>query len=567
MSSGVQRTGMKTGGTLRGADILARSLARGGARCVFALSGNHIVPVFDAAIEARLRIVHVRHEGAATHMADAWGRLTHEPGIALFTGGPGHANGVGGLMTALAAESPLVMVSGHAPLDQVGLDGFQELRQADMAAPAVKAAWTATSAATLGEDIARAMRVARSGRPGPVHLSVPSDLFEAAEAADGAIPAAEDFRALPAPLSESMAEAVIGALARARRPLILTGPMMANDRGRELRMSLAEITGIPVLFMESPRGIADPSLGAVADVLAQADLVVLLGKKLDFTLKFGRPPTFDAACRFIQIDPDPEAVRRAARALGAPDRLVVTAVADTLPAAECLLRVGARRAPRPAGWAEDVQSAIRYRPAEWAALASSEGAIHPVAVGCAIRDYFARDPRAVYVSDGGEYSQWVQASVSASTRITNGPGGAIGGGVPFAIAASLARPDARVVLSTGDGSFGYHLAEYETAGREGAPFVAVVGNDGCWNAEYQIQLRTYGRDRAIGCEMSPAVRYDLAASALGGYGELVTKRVDLSGALERAMRSGRPACLNVMVERVAAPAISHRTAAPTTSSG
>ena len=161
----------------------------------------------------------------------------------------------------------------------------------------------------------------------------------------------------------------------------------------------------------------------------------------------------------------------------------------------------------------------------------------------------------------------MQASVDASTRITNGPGGAIGGGVPFAIAASLARPDARVVLSTGDGSFGYHLAEYETAGRERAPFVAVVGNDGCWNAEYQIQLRTYGRDRAIGCEMSPAVRYDLAVSALGGYGELVTKGSDLAVALERAVQSGRPACLNVMVERVAAPAISHRAAAPTTSSG
>ncbi len=202
--------------TLRGADILARSLARGGARCVFALSGNHIVPVFDAAIDAHLRIVHVRHEGAATHMADAWGRLTHEPGIALFTGGPGHANGVGGLITALAAESPLVMLSGHAPLDQVGLDGFQELRQADMAAPAVKASWTAKSAATLGEDVARAMQVARSGRPGPVHLSIPSDLFEApVEATDDAIPAAEAFQAVHAPLGEPTAEAVIAELARA----------------------------------------------------------------------------------------------------------------------------------------------------------------------------------------------------------------------------------------------------------------------------------------------------------------------------------------------------------------
>jgi acetolactate synthase-1/2/3 large subunit len=552
----------------RGADVIAQSLARGGARCIFTLSGNHIVPVFDAAIDAKLRIVHVRHEGAATHMADAWGRLTREPGIALFTGGPGHANGVGALATALAAESPLVMLSGHAPLDQVGLDGFQELRQAEMAAPAVKASWTATSAAALGEDVARAMQVARSGRPGPVHLSIPSDLFEATvpEAA-GAVPASDAFRPRPAPLSAALAAAVMAELATAKRPLVLTGPTMANDRGRELRESLAEVAGVPVLFMESPRGIADPSLGALADVLGQADLVVLLGKKLDFTLKFGRPPTFDAGCRFVQVDPDTEALRRAALALRAPDRIIITAVADTLAAADALVRAARENAPPPSGWTEEVRSATGHRPPEWKALDSREGAIHPIVVGRAMKEYFDRHPTAIYVSDGGEYSQWVQASVTARTRITNGPGGAIGVGIPFAIAASLARPDTRVVLSIGDGSFGYHLAEYETAARCGAPFTAVVGNDSCWNAEYQIQMRTYGRDRAIGCEMNPGVRYDVAASALGGYGELVTRAADVGAALHRAVQSGRPACLNVMIERVAAPALSSRAAAPTTSSG
>jgi acetolactate synthase-1/2/3 large subunit len=552
----------------RGADVIAQSLARGGARYIFTLSGNHIVPVFDAAIDAELRIVHVRHEGAATLMADAWGRLTRQPGIALFTGGPGHANGVGALTSALGAESPLVMLSGHAPLDQVGLDGFQELRQADMAAPTVKASWTATSAAALGEDVARAMRIATSGRPGPVHLSIPSDLFEATVAeVDGIVPALEAFRPRTVELSDVLAEAVMSELAKAKSPLILTGPTMANDRGRDLRESLAEVTGVPVLFTESPRGVADPSLGAIADVLARADLVVLLGKKLDFTLKFGRPPTFEAACRFVQIDPDTEALRRAALALRAPGRIIITAVADTLAAAAALVRAGARRTPHRSGWAEEVRSAVSYRPEEWKTLDSRENAIHPIVVGRALEEYFDHDRSAIYVSDGGEYSQWVQASVSALTRITNGPGGAIGVGIPFAIAASLARPDARVVLSIGDGSFGYHLTEYETAARCGAPFVAVVGNDACWNAEYQIQTRTYGRARAIGCEMNPGVRYDAAAAALGGYGELVSKAADVAAALGRAVQSGRPACLNVMIQRVAAPALSSRATAPTTSSG
>jgi len=135
---------------LRGCDIVARALAQGGARRLFSLSGNHIMPVYDAALDARLAITHVRHEGAAVHMADAWGRLTGMPGIALLTGGPGHANGVGALYTALASESPMVMLSGHAPLAELGRGSFQEMAQADLAAPVTKASWTAQRAETVG---------------------------------------------------------------------------------------------------------------------------------------------------------------------------------------------------------------------------------------------------------------------------------------------------------------------------------------------------------------------------------------------------------------------------------
>src|SRR5215471_12983618 len=163
---------------LRGADIVAQSLARLGVDRVFTLSGNHIMSIFDAAIEAKLDLVHVRHEAAAVHMADAWGRLTGKPGIAMVTGGPGHANAVGALVTALGMESPMVLLSGHAATWELGRGGFQEIRQADMAAPVAKASWTATSAAGLGSDVAKAMCLATSGRPGPVHVSLPSDLLD-----------------------------------------------------------------------------------------------------------------------------------------------------------------------------------------------------------------------------------------------------------------------------------------------------------------------------------------------------------------------------------------------------
>jgi acetolactate synthase-1/2/3 large subunit len=537
---------------LRGADIVARALADAGVRHLFSLSGNQIMPVYDAALEARLSIVHVRHEGAAVHMADAWGRLTGEPGVALLTGGPGHANGVGALYTALAAESPLVLLSGHAPLAELGRGAFQEMRQAELAAPVTKDSWTAGSAATLGEDIRRALNIAGSGRPGPVHVSLPFDLLEARVSADAIAsspPAAPPLQRL----GESAAEAVCAELARAHRPLVLTGPAMANGAGRAACERLAEATGVPVVCMESPRGVNDPALGAFADVLCEADLVVLLGKRPDFTLRFGAAPALAADCRFVVIDPEPAALQRALKTLAPASRVRLSAVADPLAAAEDL--AARRRAAASRQWAQDVQAATRFRPAEWQTLASRpEGPLHPVEVGRAVQRVLDGSRDAVLVADGGEFGQWAQACTSAPVRLINGPAGSIGSAIPFALAARLARPDAAVVALLGDGTFGFHLAEMDTAARAQLPFLSVVGNDACWNAEHQIQLRTYGRDRAHGCELLPT-RYDQAVTALGGHGEHVTRASDLASALERALASQRPACVNVMIERAPAPTV------------
>src|SRR5436190_9805004 len=195
-------------GALRGADIVARSLERLGCERIFTLSGNHIMSLFDAALETKIDVVHVRHEAAAAHMADAWGRLTGKVGIAMVTGGPGHANAVGALYTALGAESPMVLLSGHAATWELGRGGFQEIRQADMAAPVSKASFTAASAAMLGRDIGEAIRIATFARPGPVHLSLPSDLLE--ERVESNAIVWPDARPSAAPaLSDAVAEATL----------------------------------------------------------------------------------------------------------------------------------------------------------------------------------------------------------------------------------------------------------------------------------------------------------------------------------------------------------------------
>jgi acetolactate synthase-1/2/3 large subunit len=529
----------------RGADALVEALSTAGCRTVFTLSGNHIMSVFDAALDGGIRLVHTRHEAAAVHMADAFARLSGGPGVALVTAGQGHANAVAALATAQAGETPLLLLSGHAPVRELGLGSFQEQDQAALAAPLTKASWMVRSAADLPQDIAKASRIALSGRPGPVHLSLPADVLEAA--CDAAAPRKDVFARERLRLPAATARLVLAAVEEARRPLVIAPPALTTASGMAVLRELRDALGVPVVAMESPRGVNDPSLGALAEALGEADLVVLLAKPLDFTLRFGRAAP---AARWIVVDPDAALLQRATRLLG--EQLILGAVADAEGAAEALLKLGAGGSH--AAWKEAAEAALAWRPPAWDAVEAGEGPLHPVTLFRAVQPFLAGDA-AVLVSDGGEIGQWAQALLRAPIRLINGVAGAIGPSIPFALGARTARPEGTVVAVLGDGTFGFHMAELETAVRENLPFVAIVGNDSRWNAEHQIQRRTYGEERARGCTLSPAVRYDLVAAALGGHGELVTRAAELPGALRRAFASGKPACVNVLSTGLAAPVI------------
>ena len=526
---------------MTGAEVLVEGLTAAGVRHLFSLSGNQILSVYDATIGRELELIHTRHEAAAVHMADGWGRLTDEPGIALLTAGPGHCNGLSALYVALMAESPVVMLSGHCPEAQIGRGAFQEVDQAAAARPVAKASWRVERREDLESGLSRALGLAVSGRPGPVHLSLPSDVLEAS-APGKSKSVAQPERTKGA--ADADPDAMLDLLGHAERPLILAGPAMARAQRWTAVQELVEITGIPALPMESPRGVNDPALRRAATCLAGADVVLLLGKKLDFSLRFGQPPFFSERRRFIQIDADASALRGDAC-------VALRQRADPWETTRRLSAGASARSWNYGKWRSVVERSRSATPSEWDSRSrGTAGPLHPLAVCEAVQPFM--DSGAVFVSDGGEFGQWAQAGLAAEIRLINGPSGAIGSALPMGLAAKLAHPDRTVFVLLGDGTFGYHAMELDTALRYGLPVVVIVGNDARWNAEHQLQVESYGPDRAVGCDLL-ATRYERVAEALGGYGAFVDEAADLPAALNDAVASGLPACVNVAIEPAAAP--------------
>jgi acetolactate synthase-1/2/3 large subunit len=341
-------------------------------------------------------------------------------------------------------------------------------------------------------------------------------------------------------LAERDALAIVALLAEAKRPLILTGPAMGRGPRWALVQRLAQTVGAPALPIESPRGVNDPWLRGATRLLGEADVVLLLGKPLDYSLRFGQ--AFGRGTRVVALDV--EAVTGVAG-------VTLAVAADPAPAAERLTAVAATRAWPASSWRDEVESARRALPLEWEGLrrANTEP-IHPLRVCAALAPHL--EAGALLVSDGGEFGQWIQGGLEPRERIINGLAGGIGSALPMAVGAKRAQPARAVIAAMGDGTFGFHAFELDTALRHRLPIVVVIGNDARWNAEHTLQIRTYGAERTVGCELLPS-RYDQLAAALGAHGEFVQRADELEPALARALAAGRPACVNVLIDGQPAP--------------
>jgi acetolactate synthase-1/2/3 large subunit len=526
-----------------GAALFVEAASRLGLDTIFTLVGDHLNEVLACAARAGLRIVDMRHESAVMHAADAWARIHRRPALALVTGGPGHTNALTGMATANLAGSPLIAVSGSRARALADRQAFQDIDQVGMARPAVKWAAEVPDAAQIPFYLRRAYAEANSARRGAVHLTIPVDVF----VARAIPPAASAIMATLGPSCDPSGLSAAHSLLRAaRRPVAIAGSGIWWSGAETALRAFIERTRIPLYTITMARGCvsddhplcmgyADPALNyAVHTAFREADLFVILGKRIDYRLALGGARLFPPDAKFIQIDIHPQE-------LGMNRALDAAICGDVGEALNALAGCGARVS-------DDWLDRVRTLRAEWRAKLEAAPADAAVFFR-ALRDALPDD--VLFSWDGGDFAHWGRAILPARHAggwLRLGPLGTIGSSLPNAVALKLAHPDRRVVAITGDGALGFYLAEMDTLVRHKLPIVLIVGNDAGWGLERELQ----GGANTVACELQQS-RYDLVMLAFGGGGETIERPEEVRPALERAFASGVPYCINVKIRGARSP--------------
>jgi acetolactate synthase-1/2/3 large subunit len=502
--------------------------------------------------KAEIRIVDMRHESGVTHAADAYARTTRKPALSLVTGGPGHTNSLTGIATAWLNLSPVIAVSGSRSTAVADRGAFQDIDQVGMVRPVVKWAAEPPGAAQLPFYLSKAYSTANSGRKGPVHLTIPADLFDAKTDAPFAMPRqpAEN----PGEPDEATVQNALAMLRAARRPVVIAGSGVWWSHGEAELLRFIEHTRFPLYTATLAKGAVpdthplcfgypDPALNQAARrALAETDLILVVGKRIDYRLALGSAKLLSPSAKCIQID-----IHGAE--LGMNRQLDLAIEAD---AAKTL-----RKLTDSAGtpWSELpwITRLREYRGA-WqeevaARAAAGPGLLHPVAFYLELQKHLP--PETIVSWDGGEFVQWGRTMMPATGPgrwLRLGPLGTIGAGLPNAIALQVAHPEQRVVVITGDGSLGFYIAEMDTAVRHKLPLVIIVGNDAGWGLERELQ----GVTDTVACELLPT-GYDKVMEGFGGGGETIWSAEQLAPALERAFAAGGPYLINVRIRGARSP--------------
>jgi acetolactate synthase-1/2/3 large subunit len=552
-----------------GADLLVKCLIQEGVRFVFGIPGGQLCPILDGIRrlggEAGLQFVMTRHEQAAAHRADAYARVTGQPGVCMGTIGPGAADLVPGVYAAWADSIPMVVLTAQNQSwkSYPERGSMQALDQIGLFEPITKWSARVTHWERIPELVQRAFRVAASGRPRPVHLDLHVDVLVATGAEESLTfqPAPpERYRPDRGPVAQpERIERAARMLVEAERPLIHPGGgVLRSGAWSEVR-ELAEYLSAPVTTSQGARGVLpeDHPLCLIAGgygalgAQAMADVVLLVGGRLGDVDFWGQPPFWGEPEQqeLVQIDVEPENV-----ALNRP--VDVALVGDAKATLRALIEVVKRLTPPvpERTEADDEHPMAEYRAAQEAWLvqfekqaASDQKPIHPLRLIRDVRAFFPRE--AICAVDGGNTNVWahyLNRVYEPRSFLWAADSGHLGTGLPYAIGVKLARPERAVYAICGDGAFGLNVQELETAARLKLPLVVIVADDRQWGMIKATQMAIYDA-RYIGVDFDD-VRYDQVAQAMGCWGERVEDPQEITPALERAVASGKPAVLDVVVD-------------------
>jgi acetolactate synthase-1/2/3 large subunit len=531
-----------------GGHLVARALKQAGVQCVFTLCGGHVAPIYDGCLREGIDIIDTRHEQAAAHAADAWARLSRGPGVAIVTAGPGVTDAVTGVANALLAQSPLVVLGGAAELRLAGRGALQELEQLPLMRSITKWSATVTDPKRLPELVATAIRHANSGVRGPVFLELPFDVLTA-QVDDAHLPPVVPAVATGAsPADPALVDQAGRLIAAAEKPVLFVGSQVWWDDASEVLRELVMRVGIPVVMNGMGRGslpASNPHALALARKKAfrDTDCIVVVGTPLDFRVGYGAG--INAAAKVIQIDRDPTQLgkNRAVDVGLVGDARAILAQLET-----AALKHGALP-HRYAAWCAKLVTDEEKARAELQQYERADSRpINHYRLARAIAD--AIDPDTIVVGDGGDCVA-MAARVLGPERpghwLDPGPLGCLGVGAPFALAAKKMYPDKKVLVLSGDGSFGLNGFDFETCVRFKLPVTCVVANDAAWGQIRGPQVMIFGAERAPATKLAPT-RYDKVVEAFGGRGYHVEDPTKLTATIKAALDSGETSCVNVPID-------------------
>lgn len=513
---------------------------------MFTLSGAHVFPLYDAAVGGRatvesgssgpMRLVDVRHEQTAVFAAEAMGKLTRTPGLAVVTAGPGVTNAISAITGAWVNGSPLVVIGGRAPDARWGAGALQELDHPPLVDSVTKAAVTVHDAHEVRSAVDEGFALAGAAHRGPVFLDVPMDVLFTPAA-----PTASALTVHDRSPDDGDIDSVARVIRSAARPVVVLGGDVWADGAELAARAFVDALGLPVIANGMARGVLPPDhplliTRARSRAFKQADLVIVAGTPLDFRLGYGVFGAPEAPAQVVHLADSSSQVAThltlAASAHGDLTRVftaIAEAVGDPLPITS---------------WSGELRSAaLAAMAADAPMLTSDADPIHPGRIYGELLPRLTDDT--VVIGDGGDFVSFAGRFIEPAQPgrwLDPGPYGCLGTGPGYAMAARIAYPDSPVVLLMGDGAAGFSLMDVDSLVRQDLPVAIVVANNSGWGLERHPMRFLYGYDVAADLAPTP---YEDVVRALGGAGESVTKPGDIGAALDRALAAQVPYLVNI----------------------